>query len=64
MFFLIGLFKFSPVFVLAGLMMTGMDALIAAPIATLYAFIVASITEKFKINDLVDCAEENVKEYN
>ena len=64
MFFLIGLFKFSPVFVLAGLMMTGMDALIAAPIATLYAFIVASITEKFKFNDLVDCAVENVKELN
>ena len=37
--FLIGLFKFSPVFMLAGLMMTGMDALIAAPIATLYAFL-------------------------
>ena len=62
--FLIGLFKFSPVFVLAGLMMTGMDALIAAPIATLYAFIVASITEKLKFNDLVDCAVENVKELN
>ncbi len=62
--FLIGLFKFSPVFVLAGLMMTGMDALIAAPIATLYAFIVASITERLKFNDLVDCAVENVKELN
>ena len=62
--FLIGLFKFSPVFVLAGLMMSGMDALIAAPIATLYAFVVASITDRLKFNDLVDCAVENVKELN
>lgn len=61
---LVGLFKFSPVFVLAGLMMTGMDCLIAAPIATIYAFIVASITDKFKFNDLVDCAVDNVKELN
>ncbi len=61
---LIGLFKFSPVFVLAGLMISGMNCLIAAPIATIYAFIVASITDKFKFNDLVDCAVDNVKELN
>lgn len=61
---LVGLFKFSPVFVLAGLMISGMNCLIAAPIATIYAFIVASITDKFKFNDLVDCAVDNVKELN
>lgn len=62
--FWVGLFKFSPVFVLAGLMMFKVDCLIAAPIATIYAFIVASITDKFKFNDLVDCAVDNVKELN
>ena len=62
--FLIGLFKFSPVFALAGLMISGMDCLIAAPIATVYAFIVASITDKIKFNDLVDCAVDNVKHLN
>ncbi len=62
--FFIGFFKFSPVFLLAGLMMSGMDALIAAPIATIYALVVASITERLKFNDLVDCAMENVKHLN
>lgn len=60
----IGLFKFSPVFILAGLMISGMDCLIAAPIATIYAFIVASITDKLKFNDLVDCAIDNIKNLN
>ncbi|WP_242824130.1 Na+/H+ antiporter NhaC family protein [[Clostridium] dakarense] len=61
---IVGLFKFSPVFMLAGLMMSGMDCLMAAPIATIYAFIVASITDKLKFNDLVDSAVDNVKELN
>lgn len=61
---LVGLFKFSPVFVLAGLMIFKVDCLIAAPIATICAFIVASITDKFKFNDLVDCAVDNVKHLN
>ena len=62
--FCIGLFKFSPVFVLAGLMISDIDCLIAAPIATIYAFIVASITDKFKFNELVDAAVDNVKQLN
>ncbi len=62
--FLIGLFKFSPVFVLAGLMISGMDALLAAPLATIYAFFVAIITEKFKFGDLLDSAVDNVKHLN
>lgn len=62
--FFVGLFKFSPVFILAGLMISGMNCLIAAPIATIYAFIVASLTEKCKFNDLVDCAVDNVKHLN
>ena len=62
--FWIGLLKFSPVFMLAGLMISGLDCLIAAPIATIYAFVVASITDKLKFNDLVDCAVDNVKHLN
>nr|WP_312216171.1 Na+/H+ antiporter NhaC family protein [Clostridioides sp.] len=61
---LIGLFKFSPVFLLASLMISGMDCLMAAPISTIYAFIVASITDKLKFEELVDCAVDNVKHLN
>ncbi|MBS4536640.1 Na+/H+ antiporter NhaC family protein [Clostridium sp. D2Q-14] len=60
--FFIGLLKFSPVFLMAGLMIAGFDALLAAPISTIYAAIVAFITEKFSFNDLLDSAVENVKE--
>lgn len=58
----VGFLKFSPVFLMAGLMIAGFDALIAAPIATIYAAIVAYATEKFSFNDLLDSAVENVKE--
>ncbi|QXM06410.1 Na+/H+ antiporter NhaC family protein [Crassaminicella indica] len=60
--FLMGFAKLSPVFVMAGLMISGMDALLAAPLATVYAAIIAVITEKLKFNEIVDCAVENVKE--
>ncbi|WP_053955988.1 Na+/H+ antiporter NhaC family protein [Inediibacterium massiliense] len=59
---MIGLLKLSPVFVMAGLMMSGMDALLAAPLSTVYAAIIAMLTEKFKFQDIVDSAVENVKE--
>ncbi|GAA0115635.1 Na+/H+ antiporter NhaC family protein [Clostridium senegalense] len=58
---IIGFLKLSPVFLLAGLMMMKMDALMAAPLSTLYAAIIATITEKIKFNELVDCAVDNVK---
>ena len=54
--------KFTPIFVLAGLMMSGMDVLTAAPIATLFAFVVAYLTEKIKFNDLLDAAIDNCKD--
>lgn len=68
------LFKLSPIFLLASLMiisnisvlseMTGikLNILIIAPIATCYAFIVAMLTEKFKFADILDAAVANVKE--
>ncbi|MBN2898077.1 MAG: Na+/H+ antiporter NhaC family protein [Clostridia bacterium] len=54
--------KLSPVFLMAGLMISGMDALLAAPIATIYAAIVAMVTEKMNFNHLLESAVENVKE--
>ncbi|GAA0125043.1 Na+/H+ antiporter NhaC family protein [Clostridium sp. CTA-19] len=58
---IIGFLKLSPVFLLAGLMMLKMNALMAAPLSTLYAAIIATITEKIKFDELVDCAVDNVK---
>ena len=67
-------FKLSPVLLLAGLMMISniesfsnalgfkLDILIIAPIAVIYASIVAMITEKFKFNDILNSAVDNVKE--
>ncbi|MBK5242221.1 Na+/H+ antiporter NhaC family protein [Clostridium sp.] len=60
--FTFDLLKLTPVFVMAGLMISGMDVLIAAPIATIYAAIIASLTCKFKFNDIVNSAVDNVKE--
>ena len=60
--FLKATFKFVPIFVLAGLMMMKVNVLTAAPIATIFACVVAYITEKVKFNDLIDAAIDNVKE--
>lgn len=59
----IELLKLSPVFLLAILMViVGLDVLVAAPIATVYAAIVAFTTEKFTFQEIVDKAVDNVKE--
>lgn len=54
--------KLSPVFLMAGLMISGMDALLAAPLTTVYAAIIAAITEKVTFHKILDAAVENVKE--
>lgn len=59
---LVGAFKFTPVFLMAGLMMMKVDALIAAPLAAVWAAVVAVITDRLSFNEIVDCAVENVKE--
>ncbi|MCT4595486.1 MAG: Na+/H+ antiporter NhaC family protein [Anaeromicrobium sp.] len=59
---MMALLKISPVFVMAGLMISGMDALLAAPLSTVYAAIIAVICERLKFEEIVDCAVENVKE--
>lgn len=54
--------KLMPVIILAGLMIGGFDALIAAPIATVAAALAAVITEKRKFNEILDAALSNVRE--
>lgn len=56
------LVKFSPIFVLAGLLMYGLDVLVAAPLATICAVLVAMAVEKYTFNDIMDKALSNVKE--
>ena len=54
--------KLSPVIVLAALMMKGFDALLAAPLATIYACFIAMICSKQKFSTVIDHAIDNVKE--
>lgn len=56
------LLKISPVFLMAGMMISGFDVLIAAPIATIYAAIIAFVTEKLSFDDILNAGIENVKE--
>uniref|UniRef100_UPI0025BFCF33 Na+/H+ antiporter NhaC family protein n=1 Tax=Fusobacterium sp. TaxID=68766 RepID=UPI0025BFCF33 len=54
--------KLMPVFILAALMMSGFDALLATPLATVAAAIVAMVTEKRNFSEVVDAALANVRE--
>lgn len=56
-----GIVKFVPVFVLAGMMISGFDILVAAPTSLIVAFIVAKLTEKVKFADALSAAIDNVK---
>ena len=58
--FVTGLLKFSPVFVLAGLMISGQDALIAAFLACVYAMIIAGVVAKVKFQEALDSAMSSV----
>ena len=59
---IVELLKLSPVLVLAMLMFIGYDALIAAPLATAYAALIASVVEKKKVNDIINAVIDNAKE--
>ncbi|MGL4567003.1 MAG: Na+/H+ antiporter NhaC family protein [Fusobacteriaceae bacterium] len=59
---LISLVKLSPVALLAGLMIGGYDALIAAPMATVYAALVAVIFGRKKIDEIMDSCIKNARE--
>lgn len=58
--FFIGLLKFVPVIVLAILMIMKIDALTAAPIATICAVIVARLVAKLTFQDCIDSAVKSV----
>lgn len=55
-----GILKFVPVFVLAGLMMTGQDAMVAAPLAFIVAVLVAMTVAKKKWQECLDSAMASV----
>ena len=57
------LLKLSPIVVIAGLMLSGMDILIAAPISFSFACIVAMIADRFTFQELLDAALENLKHF-
>ena len=52
--------KFLPVILLAGMMISGQDALIAAPISVIAAVIVAKFTEKLSFQDCLDASIKSV----
>ncbi|NLM42713.1 MAG: Na+/H+ antiporter NhaC family protein, partial [Clostridiales bacterium] len=56
------LLKITPIFLLAGLMISGMDLVIAAPLATIYAAVIAAITEKHKYDEIMENGFSAVKE--
>lgn len=48
--------KLSPIFLLAGLVMSGVDTLVAAPLALSYAVLVCVILQKYKLNNIINTA--------
>ncbi len=56
-----GILKFCPVFLLMGLMIAGFDALMAAPIAWIFAIIIAKITENVKFQEAIDASMDSTK---
>ena len=56
------LLKLSPVFLLAVLVITGMDILSVAPIALIYAVIVCSLVEKKPVVEVINLAIDSAKE--
>lgn len=56
------LIKFSPIILLAALVINGMDILSVAPIALIFAIIVCKLIEKISIKEIIDVAIESAKE--
>lgn len=54
--------KLTPIILLAGLMISGMDLVMAAPLATIYAGLVAWYTEKHKYDEIMENGFKAVKE--
>lgn len=58
---MLALIKLSPVLVLGILMRLGLDILLAAPLALVYAIIIGMIFSHIRFSDLMDAAIENLK---
>ncbi|WP_353094971.1 Na+/H+ antiporter NhaC family protein [Tissierella praeacuta] len=54
--------KLTPIFLLAGLMISGMDLVMAAPLSTIYAGLVAGFTEKHRYDEIMENGFKAVKE--
>lgn len=55
--------KLTPVALIAGLMLSGMDILTAAPLSFAYAVIVGMVTDRFKFQELLDAALMNLQHF-
>lgn len=55
--------KLTPIVVIAGLMVSGMDILIAAPLSFMYASIIAMVVDRFKFADCLNAALDNLKHF-
>ena len=56
------LIKFIPIIILGGLIITGTDAILAAPIATIAAVLISVVLDKTKLNDAMSTAMEGAKD--
>lgn len=56
------LIKFLPIIILGGLIMKGIDAILAAPIATIVAIVLSIVMEKNKMEDVMSTAMEGAKD--
>jgi len=57
------LLKLSPICVIAGLMLSGMDILLAAPLSFMYASFVAMAVDRYKFSEILDAALDNLKHF-
>ncbi len=57
------LLKLTPIVVIAGLMVYGLDILVAAPLSFMYATIIAMITDRLKFGECLDAALDNLKHF-
>jgi len=57
------LIKLTPVAVIAGLMLAGIDILIAAPLSFIYASLVAMVVDHYQFSEILDAAIENLQHF-
>jgi len=58
---MVALIKLLPIVALVAMLLQGMDILIASPIATVFAGLLAITLDRKKVNEIIDAAIENAK---